>query len=713
MCIRRIVVLALACALPLSATLACGPDFPQNLLDDRKASLFDLPDGTFDFEAAHLLPAPGDHLRAVEDTDSDDASDAHTKAEAIGLSADEASKVKAMRAASNLGAAEAAGAGLAPELLDYTLGAIAFKTGDKAAASDHFERVLALSPVQRPRRGLWAQYMLGRVQAASGNTDGAIAAFGQVRERALAGAADPLGLAAASYGEQARVHWHRGNIAAAVALYAQQAAHGSGSGRASLLFVARAILAHPELLDKALDDPLSQRLLAAYFYTRSNEFAMDWPLAGTQSNNDADASDAPGNANTGKSSTSASVAGFLAAVQRHGLDRFDGADRMAAGLYRAGRYPLAAQLAAKSNTPLAAWVRAKLALRSGDQATALREYAQAARGFPVEESWAGDNHGSDAVNSPLCRVESERGMLALGRGEYLDAMTRLFAGAKEYWPDAAYVAERVLTVDELKGFVDRNVPATPKTAAIPGDALPSTPLEQLRALLARRLLRVGRDDDALAYFDDPALRAEAVALVAARRAGNAWTRSGRAEALFKQAQLTRADGMELLGTELEPDGYASGGGAYEFGAVALATKGFVGADEPARVYASAVVPDERYHYRYVAAGLAEKASALVPARSQAYAALTCQATSWVIDTDTKRATDLYRRYLHEGAWVKWGRDFGRACPAPDFAAARWLPWKQRYQQARHWAKHGWPFALIVFGIVIGLFAYLRRRRNAE
>jgi hypothetical protein len=303
-------------------------------------------------------------------------------------------------------------------------------------------------------------------------------------------------------------------------------------------------------------------------------------------------------------------------------------------------------------------------------------------------------------------------VLALGRGEYLDAMERMYAGAKEHWPDAAYVAERVLTVDELKGFVAKNAPvALKKAATTQADGLPSTPPEQLRALLARRLLRIGRDDEALAYFDDPALHAKAVALIAARRAGNAWTRSARAEALFTQAQLTRKDGMELLGTELAPDA-ALFDGNYGMQAFPLTPVDFVSSGEPARVNASAVVPDLRYHFRYVAAGLAEQAAALVPTRSQAYAALMCQAASWVIDTDAKRAAVLYRRYLHEGAHMRWGKDFGRVCPAPDFAAARWLPWKQRYQSMRYWMKHEWPFALCGLGLAVIVLAVARRRRGA-
>jgi hypothetical protein len=224
-------------------------------------------------------------------------------------------------------------------------------------------------------------------------------------------------------------------------------------------------------------------------------------------------------------------------------------------------------------------------------------------------------------------------------------------------------------------------------------------------------LRAGRDEEALGYFDDPALRKKAMALIAARREGGAWTRLGRAEAIHKQAQLTRRDGMELLGTELAPD-YAMWDGAYAYDAFKLQPADFVGKDEPVRVQTSAAMPDMRYHYRYVAAGLAEQAAGLVPPRSQAYAALMCEATAWVIDTDPKRAAALYRQYLREGAHVPWGRNFGRVCPQADFRSARWLPWKQHYRQARHWAKRAWPLGLVALGVLIILLALRKRRRAA-
>ena len=60
---------ALAAALPMSAH-ACGPDFPVELLRDRAWTLDKLPEGAFDYEAAHLV-APTSKVKAVEGGEGD------------------------------------------------------------------------------------------------------------------------------------------------------------------------------------------------------------------------------------------------------------------------------------------------------------------------------------------------------------------------------------------------------------------------------------------------------------------------------------------------------------------------------------------------------------------------------------------------------------------------------------------------------------------
>jgi hypothetical protein len=225
-------------------------------------------------------------------------------------------------------------------------------------------------------------------------------------------------------------------------------------------------------------------------------------------------------------------------------------------------------------------------------------------------------------------------------------------------------------------------------------------------------MRNGRLPDALGYFDDPAMRKKAQALIEAHRDDHAWMSVTRAAALFRQAKIIRVDGMELFGTELAPDNAQWDGEYPPMDLPPTKDKTFVGKAEVERVGTSAAQPDARFHYRYVASNLAEQAAGLVPTRSQAYAAMMCQSTAWMLDTDGASAARIYRRYLHHGAYVKWGKDFGSKCKPPDFESAKWLPMKQGWWQTRHWTRRNWPFLLVALGAAIGLFAWRRRRAKA-
>ena len=160
---------------------------------------------------------------------------------------------------------------------------------------------------------------------------------------------------------------------------------------------------------------------------------------------------------------------LVSALQALDVRQVANADRVAALAYRIGRYDLAQSLASRLDTALAWWVRAKLALRQGDSVQAAQAYARAAAAFPrADGSLDADSAG---------RLRAEQGVLTLSRGQYVEALDQLLrAGgpldatrpAEEegwpmapYWNDAAYVAERVLTLDELKQYVDAQAPATP------------------------------------------------------------------------------------------------------------------------------------------------------------------------------------------------------------------------------------------------------------
>ena len=162
----------------------------------------------------------------------------------------------------------------------------------------------------------------------------------------------------------------------------------------------------------------------------------------------------------------------------------------AALAYQGGRYDLAEKLSEKANQPLGLWVRAKLALRRGDRADAVKDWMAALT--------AAGQDGPAASLDPDAKTSAAWGSrgLRLSEGEYRDSLQLLFPVAETYWGDVIYIAERVLTVDELEAFVDGlPLPSAPQARSDRSD-----PVASLRALLARRLVRVGRTSEAVAYF---------------------------------------------------------------------------------------------------------------------------------------------------------------------------------------------------------------------
>ena len=72
----------------------------------------------------------------------------------------------------------------------------------------------------------------------------------------------------------------------------------------------------------------------------------------------------------------------------------------------------------------------------------------------------------------------------------------------------------------------------------------------------------------------------------------------------------------------------------------------------------------RFHYRQIAASHMMKAADELPARSQAYAAVLCQGTRFVINDAPDVAAKMYRRYVETGAVVPFSGSFGRNARNP-------------------------------------------------
>lgn len=326
---------ALIAALAATTASACGPDFPNEVLDDRARTLSHLPEGAFHVEVARLLPKPDARFVANEPQDYWDPQTAQREqrgaAESRDLAPEEHERVVAMRQAGDAAAAFAAGAGLPDDVRHYVAGAVAWQQDRLDIARDHFERALAANPASDARRASWAQYMLARIAARGDDLDAAALAYAKVRDLVAAGAPDPLGLAVASYGEEAALHLDAYSTAP-LHLYLQQAATGSTSGANSVLMLTRSAFADAGMLKAWIADPLARRVAVAYAFSRAGELSTDDPEVYDE---DADLGDPY------RIGQSNAIARLLDAIETAPAAGTDGLDRLAAVAYRAGRFDLA------------------------------------------------------------------------------------------------------------------------------------------------------------------------------------------------------------------------------------------------------------------------------------------------------------------------------------------------------------------------------------
>jgi hypothetical protein len=683
---------------------ACFVGVPWELFQARHSTLTATPVNSFTWEASHLVtnsPAPARQP-------SDDPDTRRAAAEAEGLSPTQQTALLAMRAAPDVAAALVAGHDLPPAIRLYTAGAVAFAKADVPSAKADFDAVLALPPNDAAPRAVWAAYMLGRLADQQADRAAAAAAYRQARSLVRDGRPDPLDLATASLGDEAKPLFEAGVIPAAVALYAQQAAAGSPEAVQSLRMVAESIMADPARLDPAVRDPLTARLLVVHALALTGDYLHQLHTGGTVYEIPYDGFFDPEDLDTKP------VAALFEAIQRLN-PHVPGSDRLAALAYQLGDYGAAKDLATASGTPLALWIQAKVALQQGQDARsaallaqALHASAEPAAAASLEPSSIGLLHGEAAIS-------------ALGHSDFVMAMTVLWPFAKTYWGDAAYLAERLLSTNELKAFVDANAP---KATATDQDG--PVVVNSLRGLLARRLMRDGRLDEALPYFagldtadSHPGADAAAYAEAFRRRRSAFWS-TDRAQAAWDAAVLLRQSGLEMMGTETYPDNapfggdFAIGYGAGPGGPSTQQDAPFT-TDELVRLDASHAQPNLRFHYRYLAVDQAQRAVDDLPPRSQAAAAILCQAAHWMLSSGAdERARAIYRRYVTTGAVVPFATHFGHDCPDPDFSAVQATRRTLAVAEARDVVHRHKP-AILVGGSVAALLAAAiiwRRRRRA-
>ena len=214
-----------------------------------------------------------------------------------------------------------------------------------------------------------------------------------------------------------------------------------------------------------------------------------------------------------------------------------------------------------------------------------------------------------------------------------------------YAADIAVVAEQVMTVDELKKFCDRHFP-TPVLLEegvdfrnhMENDYSILQKREELnfllRNLLARRLMRAGRFEEARGYFTGIHTRKRSEKFFALQKILNSPSVSNAEKtiAMLNMAALVRFDGDRLFGTYLEPDNLiCKNRFAYTWGK----EQKFVKLNKEK-------LP--RYSYRYRAAKLYEKAADMTSDRK--IKALALWTGGSILKNLSPRTADYYFKKLY-------------------------------------------------------------------
>ncbi|MBV8141867.1 MAG: hypothetical protein JOZ60_07480, partial [Verrucomicrobia bacterium] len=538
------------------------------------------------------------------------------------------------------------------EFADYDRGAFAYRRGkehwDEAAKA--WQQLLQRPEAERHYRTVWALFMLGKIAVRSGDPE-AVIWFEKTRQTAKLGFADSLGMAADSYGWEGRSEWKQNRPGKAAALFLTQLALGDTSAIVSL----KALIPDRSPVDGMLNygmevddlnkltpeqknaedrktqialrsaakDPLLRSLVTAHILatesTEQNPTTQSLPQTGPQTR----------------------CGRWLQAINESNLTQVDDAEYLGWAAYNNANYAEAEhwlQLA-KTESPAAAWLQAKLQRRKGQMNDAARSMAKAWESIHNLErytDWSGSTEeryltGPDGYSWSFDESASgDLGGLRLERADFVQTLETFWRGG--LWDDAAYVAEHVLSAAELRDFVDRQ----PDAAGSKDFSWPSASggLGDLKYLLGRRLVREDQYDQAARYLKPPYDKVLARYVRALNDGANErLAKEERARAWFTAAWLARFDGMELMGTEAAPDGFDSGGAfedvdlakqrasgvwtlsVYVDGNEKTATLPLVlkpSKQEIERLEQFRTRPDIRFHYRMIAGALAMRAAALLP-----------------------------------------------------------------------------------------------------
>lgn len=596
------------------------------------------------------------------------------------------------------------------EFADYDRGAFAYRRGKEHwdEAANAWNQLLQRPEAERHYRTVWALFMLGKAALKRGDPKAAIW-FQKTREAAKLGFADSLGMAADSYGWEGRSEWKQNHPEKAAELFLAQLALGDTSAIVSLkaLIPDRAPVEGmlnygmeaedynrltPE--QKSAEDQKAQAALRTAAKNPLLRLLVTAHILATESTAQNPTEDQSALPQTGPRTR---CGRWLQAISEANLSQVDDAEYLGWVAYNNASYNEAERWLrlATNDSPAAAWLRAKLQRRNGqmsEAAISMESAWKSIHDLARYTGWSGTTEGRYLSGGDyVCwgfdqSASGDLGGLRLGRTDFVQALETFWRGG--LWDDAAYIAERVLSAAELRAFVDQQPDASGSTDT----SKASGSLGDLKYLLGRRLVREDQYGDAARYLRPPYDKVLAIYVQALNDGANEKVpKEKRARAWFTAAWLARYDGMELMGTEVAPDGFDSGGGFQNVDLASQRAAGFctlstfvngkekttkaplvlqASKQEIKRLGEYRIRPDIRFHYRIIAGGLAMRAAALLPDNSAELADVVNTAGRWVADRDNKVADRYYSQLESRCAKT----DIGRSAIAQHWFIDATGPW---------------------------------------
>lgn len=585
------------------------------------------------------------------------------------------------------------------EFADYHRGAFALRSKKFDEAETAWKKLLARPKTERHFRSVWAAFMLGKRGLATGAPDTSMR-FEQCRALAKEGFADSIGLAADSYGWQAKVELEAGHIEQAARLYLTQLALGDDTALISLKAVIpdRGLIwgtlsfdsdgkavpsddgnapvpdnkpdpASDAKLITSAQSPILRRLQTAHVL--ATETTQSWSYDYAEG---------------GDKKTMSRSERWLAAVKAAKVKVVNDADRLAWVAYTAGDYDSSRDWLklCKDKTGLSRWLEAKLLRRDGNLPEAIAA---------MRDSVALLEKGGEAG---LTTARADLAVLHLASADFLNALDQ-FAHTGLV-SDMAYVAERLVSADELKVYVDAQFPEVSKKLSDEEEfsGTDRNAGRYLRDLLGRRLVREDRYTEARLYLRPERLPVFDDYVTALKKADETkLPKKERARAWFHAAVLLTEHGGEFMGTIGEPDnvGHYQTLTTLEREQGKLMERGpnnkFVDAEnrkpltfhvpvtkeEKARLAKYKITPFRPDHYRYVALALVWKAAALLPDHCDELADILNTAGNWMKGDyrgDDEAADKFFQAIERRASRTRLGKEAG----AKHWFVESYGPWSE-------------------------------------